>query len=468
MYLGGSPLPFPEVQKQYVTHEELGGEQAKKVGAAAWRERSRWLAKRKMGITCDEKVAPQRKRRRVKTYQAVISVSNMIEQMCGVDLGHFFVPMTPDGKLTSPFTWPHLNLACDQGADMMALDHYLGYGRRCNVHCDWDPTQGAHNGAFKDSLKEVGLWRHMLGMMSAMNTAYVSTMPPPRMQQVRDAVEEYMRSADPLTDGWFQVWLPHILRQMGSDTHIADEHAAIEVWFKSAKCNLAKYMLCIRRSREVRQYHAIKALLYTYACFQLRYREPKQVGAQLSSSAAGSSASASAGASRAPHEGASLKQVAKATEEQTWKGENQLHTADMVYSDVTSFYKQNIIVNALAPTEAWSGHQNASLKEASASVEWETQQLKGALHEHMADTVRGILRTEGYEDMGIETAWSEIQELSLVNPRVCSSNDHCALLWDLVFSLVRHRRARCLHLSDGWPRRLSGGSGQGRPEPPLS
>lgn len=110
------------MQKQYVTHEELGGEEAKKIGAAAWRERSRWLAKRKMGIATIEKPAPQRKRRRVKTYQAIMSVNNMLEQMCGVNIGHFFGQATPSGQFSNPFSWPHLNLACDQGADMMALD----------------------------------------------------------------------------------------------------------------------------------------------------------------------------------------------------------------------------------------------------------------------------------------------------------------------------------------------------------
>jgi hypothetical protein len=35
---------------------------------------------------------------------------------------------------------------------------------------------------------------------------------------------------------------------------------------------LAKYMLCIRRSREDSQIHAVKACLYGFACFQLGYK----------------------------------------------------------------------------------------------------------------------------------------------------------------------------------------------------
>jgi hypothetical protein len=142
------------------------------------------------------------------------------------------------------------------------------------------------------------------------------------------------------------------------------------------------------------------------------------------------------------------------TEEKTWKGENQLHTASLVYGDLGSFFKQNIIIAASSATEAWSGQQNAYLREASASVEWETNMLRGGWQEHMLETVKSISVASKYGSMGIECSWPKLQSLTLHDPRVVSSDDHAALLWDLCFLLVRHRRQRLLHLTDGYPRRL--------------
>ena len=122
-------------------------------------------------------------------------------------------------------------------------------------------------------------------MMSAMNTAYGSTMSPGRLQQIRDTVEEYMKLANPLTDPWFQLWLPHLVKQLAPDLSMADDDVAMQLWvklqdapmlwYKSQKCNLAKYLLCIKRSREDVHLHAAKACLYSYACFQLGYSQSK-------------------------------------------------------------------------------------------------------------------------------------------------------------------------------------------------
>lgn len=229
--IGVAAVAPPQVQKQYLSHAELGGPEAAKAARESWARQALFMAKRKKGIdTGNEKAEPCRKRRRVKTLQTILSVNNMLEQCCGVGLDHFVPKKGANGKLPSPFDWPHANLATDQGSDNICMDHFWGYQLQANVHTDWDTTHGAHNDTCKDALKQCGLWRHTLSMMSAMNAAYGSTMSPPRLQQIRDATVEYMQTADPTTDPWFQFWLPHIIKQQGGDLQLCSEGAATQVW----------------------------------------------------------------------------------------------------------------------------------------------------------------------------------------------------------------------------------------------
>ena len=390
----------------------------------------------------------------------MVSMHNMLLQSTGFGLDHYHIAKTAAGKLPDPFSWPHLNLSTDMGADNVAMDHYLAYQGHFNNHTDWDLSHGAHNDVCKDALKHTGLWRHMLSMLSAMNCAYGSTMSPPRLQQVRDAVSEYMTFANPATDAWFQLWLPHIIDQLGLSFSPADDSAAEQVWenlrdspmlwYKSAKTNVSKYFLAVKRSREDSRLHAVKACLYGYACFQLGLK--KTTASVAPSSGA---ASSSSGSAAAPAEGMLLKQAAKSTEEQTWKGENQLHTASIVYADMESYYKQNIIIAASAATETWYSEQNKLLRSAGSAIEWETRMMNGELQVHVLEAVRSLNNTEKYPKQGVECEWSRIDAMSASSPRVCMSDDHCELLWDLVFTLVCNREARLMPIAPGYPRQFT-------------
>ena len=163
----------------------------------------------------EDKPQRQRKRRRVKALSTMLALNNMLVQTTKRGLARFKIPTSAAGGLPSPWTWPHLNLSTDMGPDCVAMAHYMMYEGQYNCHVDYDLSHGVHNDVCKDLLKQLGLWHHMLAMMGAMNCAYGSTMSPPRLQQVRDTVAEYMQLANPHTDAWFQHWLPFILEELG-------------------------------------------------------------------------------------------------------------------------------------------------------------------------------------------------------------------------------------------------------------
>ena len=171
-----------QVQKSYVTHMEVDGHDGQAAAITNWKRQSLFMAKRKLGmLSKGDKEQPKRKRRRTKAFQTMMSLSNMLEQvaLCGLD--RFAVRAKPGGALPNPFSWPHLNLAADQGADNVAMDHFLAYEAKVNIHTDWDLSHGAHNDAVKCALKDSGLWRHILTMCSAQNCAYGSTLSPPTL-----------------------------------------------------------------------------------------------------------------------------------------------------------------------------------------------------------------------------------------------------------------------------------------------
>ena len=131
------------------------------------------------------------------------------------------------------------------------------------------------------------------------------------------------------------------------------------------------------------------------------------------------------------------------------QGENQLHNASLLYSNMLVYFKQNCIVAASKATELWCGTQNQYLRRADASIKWEQIMLKGKLHLHIRRTVETIRRASNLGDMGIEVAWPPLPSIHLGHPRVALSNDHASLLWDLCMSLARNRRQRLLPCSDG-------------------
>ena len=102
------------------------------------------------------------------------------------------------------------------------------------------------------------------------------------------------------------------VRDHGAADHVWELlRSAPCLWYKSAKCNAAKYMLAIKRSREDSKYFAVKACLYGFAAFQLGYKGRAKPAASVAAGQAASSSDALLPAVVIP-ERATLTQAAKA------------------------------------------------------------------------------------------------------------------------------------------------------------
>ena len=154
----------------------------------SWVQTSRVAAKRLLGevVPPDEKPAQQAKKRRVKTYVTEIEMSNMLFMSTGKSIAYFNIEKDADGEYPDAYTWPHLNACLDRASPNVAMDSHLGYGHlKFNVHVDWDlehDTKNSSNAAMRDT----GLWRGHVSLVSAHNCTYGSALSPARHDQITD------------------------------------------------------------------------------------------------------------------------------------------------------------------------------------------------------------------------------------------------------------------------------------------
>ena len=92
-------------------------------------KRSRALAKRKAGQSIpDNEVGPVKEKRRLKTFQTVMHIDNMIKVATNNRLGLADFQQVPnaDGNFEKcPFEWKVLSLAPDRGPDNVCCDSFL-------------------------------------------------------------------------------------------------------------------------------------------------------------------------------------------------------------------------------------------------------------------------------------------------------------------------------------------------------
>lgn len=206
---------------QYVSHYQTGGEVARVEDQKRWAAFGRSFVKRKLGQGGKESAPPRApKRRRLKSYVTLMQIDNMLRGNADKCLADFHIAPGPTGCLPDPFTWPSLNLSPDSGPDMVCLAHFLAYAKGLNINADFDLCHSSSNSA-KNALKRSKLWTHQVLMSAAANCVYGSTLSPPRLQQIRECVEEFFETSTP-DDPYFQSYLPLLVDQLRLGVQLTD------------------------------------------------------------------------------------------------------------------------------------------------------------------------------------------------------------------------------------------------------
>ena len=141
--------------------------------------KARAARKRKFGLASKaDSIWKPKKRRRVKAYQTIMQINNMLKVSANVSLAFFARKPNYDVASECPasaFDWEHLDLAPDMGPDMICAEHALTYHKKLNVTANWDIDHCTSNTG-KQALKKSGLWATAILVASANNAMYGSAL----------------------------------------------------------------------------------------------------------------------------------------------------------------------------------------------------------------------------------------------------------------------------------------------------
>lgn len=221
--------PATQVAKEYFGVRDLEGEEAVHEARRSWIEKAKAYLKRKRGEDASSAALPERKKRRIKSYQLMLMWDNILMQHCKFGLDRFLPPPPADGSQESAWTWPSLSIAADQGPDVKCAASFLLRKVGCNVDFTDDMSHGAWNDG-RCALKASTLWKHELLAICCYNCVYGSLYSPPRLRQVRDAAEEYMTINDHTSCPLFGHFLPFIIEEQELDLAPSDLGCAKKVW----------------------------------------------------------------------------------------------------------------------------------------------------------------------------------------------------------------------------------------------
>jgi hypothetical protein len=223
--------PVPQVMADYKgaagEAKDAGDHATLQSEQAAWRERAlQFLRKRGSFDTDEGGNSKLRKRYRVKAFEWCLAVDNALRVGTGRGLATF---RRPADESLSPFEWPRLSLAPDQGTDGLAALSFLMYDQSINI----DITPDTSHGMWRDvqlSIKRTGHWSFLLLMVASFNIVHGPFEEDRFYNVVKEAVLEYFTVADPATCPIFQHYLPYILQDRGEEERLTEEGVEAALW----------------------------------------------------------------------------------------------------------------------------------------------------------------------------------------------------------------------------------------------
>ena len=99
---------------------------------------------------------------------------------------------------------------------MVCLSGWLLYKKMINFKNDYDISHGSRCD-LKLALKHLGLWQHELLVVTSINVLHGSLLSPPRLQQFREAAQDYFKTIDPNQCQLLGMHLRQIISQQNLD-----------------------------------------------------------------------------------------------------------------------------------------------------------------------------------------------------------------------------------------------------------
>jgi hypothetical protein len=125
---------------------------------------------------------------RKKSWELLVALDNQLKQTFGRGIDKWVLTDTYK-KTKSPFVWPHLVWAADEGSDNLAALHYMQRHTGCNIEYFNDPSHGVSRD-FEYSLKVSGLYLHQMLCCTAWNVGHGPWAENARFMNVKRCMED--------------------------------------------------------------------------------------------------------------------------------------------------------------------------------------------------------------------------------------------------------------------------------------
>ena len=368
-------------------------------------------------------------------------------------LSHFSMQNPTMAKHWS--SWPHLNLASDQGSDMLSAMHALLYHEptKCNITPFYDPSHGV-NRDFWLSVTEMGLKPFMLLAMIVINLPHGPDESDTRYNQLKEIMTNHYQHVSPKLSPIFQTLSAPILREIEHDMVVEEgqsqeeaawAHLQQEMCYKKKgyKCNIGRFCGVIHAGAALcKRWHAT-LFEVVVPCIELgmltQVAMPKislgLVGADDASN----------------QDSTSAKVVSVGDRTLRTCGVNAVVISLAVLADISHYRLLSIITSLAAPSMHFHGATSRALRGAKESQEWLVEMCRTGASEHVMETMV-LLSQESFNEFTLFATPGLTQDATKMSEHEIAYEDQlAAYAGGFAFQMCRNRLRRMLYLTQSYP-----------------
>lgn len=395
-------------------------------------------------------------KKRVKSFVFLKALNNAIRvSLPLVGLRHFRQPKDKALRCAPAWTWPSMTLTSVSGSDILAGVNFLCRSLTMSLNLDWVPdfNHASWNG-FRAAAKGAGLWRHALLLLMSQLMRHGPWQQASRLQQVREALDHYMRVAHPASCPLFAQFYPQILADKGIAELLGAPGLLEKVWeeLKEAKpwhrqgtpVNLNRWFQVLAEARSDDGNWSSRCMAQTIACIECDLLHGARFDALLRElhAKAGGLITDDSGRSMMKDTTSEQRSLSSAVS-------NLLVVSTMTLSDPDNQRKTRLLFKLAEPLETWQKFSNKRLRCVQESCAWKQEQQASILQ--MLSDIVGMLQDSAVLEFLGFTRPSSTKEIQ-AGLRV-TDDDFAQFMGDLAFGVVKEMLVREVWLLRGWPAR---------------
>lgn len=404
-------------------------------------------------------VAPQKKRFRVDASQYMAALDNYIQEVTDVGLAHFAQPANIEER-ASPWTWPHLVISPDQGADGVCGINWFIHAKHGNCDTCWDQSHGLWND-WKRALKTSGMWYKKQIMVVLWNIRHGPYNASMWEKKLRGSMDEYFAVADHRNCPIWQWVLPRLLNDRGISHRITEENISAEMWevvrasrknvTKGTKVNMTRWFAAVHRSKEFDPMWHEELLNFIMLCLTTGIITTGSFAYDL----AGKLTKDIQDEGEAKHEGGMKAAGSQTLTRLRACTKNTYHLGLYILMDPENQRQERIQTILTEPLWAWHGEQSKKLRNCDDTLEWTRCEVGGKCMAPLNAVLAALADPGALEYCGFSSSLTPAEAQLGLDDHVFQTEMRMAhTMGNFAMNLCAARIRRNCWFWFGWPSKL--------------